>query len=391
LNVLTISADAGFIESIRAALNGVAAVTELRSWRGDLAAQSVLPESDAVELVIVDCRIDARDTMQALAGLLPLYPLLQTAICAPANAPEVLLSALRLGVQEVISFPVKREELVGMLARLSQKRQVGARRQGQIFSFLSCKGGSGATFLAANLAYALAADGKTRVLLIDMNLQFGDAVLFVSDQRPTVTLADMTSDVQRIDLALLDSSVVSVLPNFGVLASPSDPTQSTQIKPGQVEALLRFCRAHVDFVVLDLGRSIDAVVVKALDLSDHIYPVLQLSLPFIRDGKRQLDMFRSLDYPVDKLRLLVNRLEKTTSLNVADVERSLNCKVFKTISNDWESASDSVNQGVPIVKLHRNSVISRQLEAFAGEIKGLEVSPSGGWLKRLIQRNSDLG
>ncbi|MEZ5610216.1 MAG: AAA family ATPase [Rhodocyclaceae bacterium] len=54
---------------------------------------------------------------------------------------------------------------------------------------MSCKGGSGASFLATNLGYALAERSGKRVLLIDLNLQFGDAVLYVSDHRPNISLA----------------------------------------------------------------------------------------------------------------------------------------------------------------------------------------------------------
>ncbi|MBW8902387.1 MAG: hypothetical protein JF619_30720, partial [Massilia sp.] len=47
-------------------------------------------------------------------------------------------------------------------------------------------------------------------------------------------------------------------------------------------------------LVLDVGRQIDAISLRALDSTDAIYPVLQLGLPDIRDGRRLLDIFRSL-------------------------------------------------------------------------------------------------
>ncbi len=113
-------------------------------------------------------------------------------------------------------------------------------RRGEVMAFLSCKGGSGATFLATNLGYAIAAIQKKRVLLIDLNLQFGDAALFVSDRRPAATLSDVVRDIDQIDAALVQSSVVEVLPNFGVLASPEDPTHAAEIRPEHVERLVRF-------------------------------------------------------------------------------------------------------------------------------------------------------
>ncbi len=81
------------------------------------------------------------------------------------------------------------------------------RRDGKIIAFVSCKGGSGATFLAANLAYALAQENQ-RVALFDLNLQFGDAALFVSDQKPAATLSHVAQQIHRLDASFLAASMV---------------------------------------------------------------------------------------------------------------------------------------------------------------------------------------
>jgi pilus assembly protein CpaE len=370
-------------------IHGLELLTSVASWQGDLANETTLPDKGDIDLLIADCRIEPTETLNSLAALMPLYPGVITAICLRGESSDMLMQAMRSGVQEVVNYPLDTKELRAMVVRVDQKRKVGARKQGKILSFVSCKGGSGATFLASNLAYALAEDGKSKVLLIDLNLQFGDAALFVSDKRPPATLADLSRDSQRLDTALLESSVVSVLPNFGVLASPGDPTQATDIRPAQIEALLRFCRNHVDFIVLDLGRSIDGIAVKALDLSDQIYPVVQLTLPFVRDAKRLLDLFRSLEYSKEKIRFLINRLEMITSLTPSDLEQALSSKIYKSIPNHYRSVSESVNQGVPILKLHRTSPVSKALIEFARQIQGDEGTPvASRWIDRLLKRTT---
>ena len=389
MRVLIVSSEAAFIENVRLSIHGLELLTSVASWQGDLANETTLPDKGDIDLLIADCRIEPTETLNCIASLMPLYPGVITAICLRGESPDMLMQAMRSGVQEVVNYPLDTKELRAMIIRIDQKRKIGARKQGKILSFVSCKGGSGATFLASNLAYALAEDGKTKVLLIDLNLQFGDAALFVSDKRPPATLADLSRDSQRLDTALLESSVVSVLPNFGVLASPGDPTQATDIRPAQIEALLRFCRNHVDFIVLDLGRSIDGLAVKALDLSDQIYPVVQLTLPFVRDAKRLLDLFRSLEYSKEKIRFLINRLEMITSLTPTDLEQALSSKIYRSIPNHYRSVSESVNQGVPILKLHRNSPVSKALIEFAKQIQGDEGTPvAGRWIDRLLKRTT---
>ena len=79
------------------------------------------------------------------------------------------------------------------------------------------------------------------------------------------------------------------------------------MKPEHVEALIRLAKQHYDFVVLDIGRTLNATSVKALDYADNIFLVLQQTLPFIRDTKRLIKILLSLGYAKAKINLLINR------------------------------------------------------------------------------------
>ena len=83
---------------------------------------------------------------------------------------------MRAGVREVLPSPPPPQALADAVQRLASKLQDSTtnRAQGQVMAFLPCKGGAGATFLATNLGWALARNHS--VLLIDLNLQFGDAL-----------------------------------------------------------------------------------------------------------------------------------------------------------------------------------------------------------------------
>ena len=48
--------------------------------------------------------------------------------------------------------------------------------------------------------------------------------------------------------------------------------------------LLNVAVNHYDFVILDSGRVLDAVTIKALDRANYVFPVMQLTLPFVRDA-----------------------------------------------------------------------------------------------------------
>ena len=176
-----------------------------------------------------------------------------------------------------------------------------------------------------------------------------------------MTLSDVCRHIARLDAAFLESSLVHVSPGFGILAAADDPAHAVELKPEHMDAIMRVARQHYDYIVLDVGRQIDAISLRALDNADVIYPILQLGLPDIRDGRRLLDIFRSLGYPADQTRLIVNRYEKGGRLRLQDLQNALGADVMHTIPNDYVAATDSVNQGVPVLELSRSSAVARSL------------------------------
>lgn len=314
------------------------------------------------------------------------YPRMAFILLCQQHSPEFLIQAMRAGVREVLASPVSSGTLFPALLRIEEKLDSHSQANGKVLAFISCKGGSGATFLATNLGYALAAQGKKRVALIDLNLQFGDASLFLSDQKPVATLSDVCRQIHRLDPSFLASSMLNVAPNYAVLAAPEDPAHARDVKPEHIDAILKLARRQYDFIVLDVGRSLDAISIRALDQADMIFPVLQTMLPYIRDGKRLMGMFRSLDYPKDKIHLIVNRHEKSSDIKLGDLEAAFGTGAFRIIPNHYEAAAASVAQGVPIVKLAKSSPISRALQEFARSLAGDEAPASQGWLSRVLQR-----
>ncbi|MTW11273.1 AAA family ATPase [Pseudoduganella eburnea] len=343
-------------------------------------------EAGAPDLLLLAQPLLNGEDLERLETLSVQQPDMAIIVACGQQTPDFLLQAMRAGVREVMPMPIDPAALQSAVRRIDEKRNFSARTLGKVLAFISCKGGSGATFLAANLGYALAAAEGKKVALFDFNLQFGDASLFVSDQRPAASVASVAQQMHRLDQSLLISSMVQVTQNFHVLAAPEDPTQANDVHPEHVDALLRLARQHYDFVILDIGRSLDAVSVRALDQADMIFPILQATLPYIRDGKRLLQVFRSLDYRKDKIHLIVNRHTNNGDIRLRDCEQAYGMEMFRTIPNHYEAAAASVNQGVPILQLQRASPVSKALQDLARTLAGESSNDSRGWLSRILQR-----
>lgn len=339
------------------------------------------------DILIFETSNDFQVELDFIAKLNLRHPNITLILLTPDQSSDTLLDAMRAGIREVLPSPVSRLALQTSISRIEEKlsHQTSKQQNGKVLSFVPCKGGSGSTFIATNLAYILASEQNKNVLLIDLNLQFGDAALFISDQTPAVNLAEVSRQIMRMDAAFLAASLMHILPNFGLLAAPEDPVQAMEVKSEHIESLLNLGRNQYDFVILDVGRALDPVSIRALDMSDVIFPVMQLTLPFIRDAKRLLEVFRSLEYPNDKVKLLVNRYESGGDIRLEDVERTLNAPIFKTLPNSFKSVAASVNQGIPISKIAHSNPITKGLQELAHLLTN-EGEVGSSWWAGLLKR-----
>jgi pilus assembly protein CpaE len=269
------------LQQIRETLAAGDSSNEIELFEGTLGRIVPLVEQEHPDLLIVDFGSEVTPDLRALEPVALRYPAMSIILISPKPTHEFLVQAMRIGVREVLPSRLPEHGLKQAVARIQQRVSWATtpQTQGKIFALMACKGGSGATFLATNLAYALASGKDSRVLLIDFNLHFGEALLYISDVAPPSTVADVARQIQRLDGAFLESSTVQVLHNFGVLAAPESPEKVVEVKPESVERLLNVAVNHYDYVILDISRNLDAVAIKALDRADMIFPCCRSRCP----------------------------------------------------------------------------------------------------------------
>lgn len=349
---------------------------------------SVIVNGSRPDIVLVETTTP--EDFLALEALASAHPEMEYVLVVHELSTEFLMRAMRAGVREVLPAPTTPDAVLQALRRQLRKHAPvatsPAAAHGEVLALVSCKGGSGATFVAANLAHLLAAGGRRKVALIDMNLQFGDAALFVSSETPVSNVADVARNIARLDAELLRASMAEVAPGLWVLAAPDDPAHAADVLPQHVRQIVELAREMFDFVIIDAGRSLSAVTLQALDLSDRVYAVLQLTLPFIRDGKRLRNVFRSLDYPANKIQWIVNRHQKDSQFTVEDLKKTLDIKNVITLPNHYEAVAAAVNQGVPVEQVAPNSSIAKGLRELTLSIApAAEGKARSGWLSGLFR------
>jgi len=341
-------------------------------------------ELPGADLLILDGQDFTSDELGQLRRCLADRPDMLCMLLATAPSTDLLMGAMRAGVQCVLPWPPDEQEFRDELQRCTRHASGNSRNAGQMLSFVSCKGGSGTTFTSANLAHVLARKHGKRVLLLDLNQQYGDAAFLVTEQVPPATLSDVCRQIDRLDAALLDACVTHVDKTFDVLPGAGDPVKAGETKASHIERIADLALPLYDLVIVDVGQDINPVSIQVLDRSHLIFPVLQLSLSHLRASRRLHDIFASLGYRNELLQVTVNQFEKKTPVSQGMLEETLGIAVAHVLPNDPTTARESSSQGVPVMQLAENSPISRALQKMASQLYPESMPRNASLLGKLL-------
>ena len=364
IDILSISKDASRLAQV------VRLIGECGSYRTTriVGTPSVLVERgdslDSFDVLIVDALWLEDAELPVIANLCHRHARLTCILLTPDTSQQTLIEAMRAGIRDILGWPLDQRSLCDALKRAEAKRALHGGHATRILSFMSCKGGVGTTFIAGNLAYALSVFQKKRVLLIDLNQLYGDAAFLVTNETAASTLPEVCRQIDRMDSAFLDASLMHVNDTFHVLAGAGDPVKAAEVQHDRLEWIMGVAIPRYDFVIFDLGQSINQLSIAALDRSDEIHVVLQPSMPHARAGRRMQDILASLGYPSDRLRLLLNRHTRHAEHAKTALAEILNMSPYLVLPEE-QIVAEAVNEGVPVFEVSRNCRVSRDLQQFA--------------------------
>jgi pilus assembly protein CpaE len=358
---------------------------EINVHVGDARRLLSVMQKDLPNLVLLDLPTADNAAFEQIEAATLRVPGVMVLLVSPDPSIDLLKRAMQAGVRHVLPAPLNKNSVLSAVDYLRESASLSSRlvtNDGELLAFLNAKGGSGSTFLASNLGYALAATGK-KVLLVDLNLFFGDLVTNVTDREPGSSVLDLARQGDILDASLLASSVLAARENLYVLAAPLLPYRSDVLTPAVLQKILELALGEYDFVILDVGRTLDPTSIKALDLATRIYLILQLSLPAIQNVKRIETVFEGLGYGQDKLNVVVNRYEKNGAIGLGELERATQTKVARTVPASYEAVMASINQGVPLPMLLPRDDVTHVLQAWANDLSPVTLKPKKHWFAAL--------
>ncbi|MBU6164686.1 MAG: AAA family ATPase [Alphaproteobacteria bacterium] len=287
---------------------------------------------------------------------------------------------LRSSIADVLPIPFSLEELGQAIDaardRVARATGQGPARQASIIAVQGALGGMGASMVASQLAQIWADDKQ--VLLIDLDLQRGNAALYLN-LKPRLSIADLVEAEDRLDVEFLRMVVERHQSGVGVVAAPADMNPLDAITPEFIDRLLDVAAQNYDLVVLDMpGLWLDWTAA-ALQKSDLVLLVTQMTVSGVQQARRQLDVLEA-NALADRARVAINRLSPGLfgKYDLSDAEAVLRFRVHFPLCNDYPTVSAALDEGRPVGQMKLKARIDRDLRAMAtaltAELVALEAA-----------------
>lgn len=269
---------------------------------------------------------------------------------ASGEAGSMLEAALDADVSDVLMLPQLINNVVFAIrkaAHIRRQTNAAAGRTGRVMTVFSPKGGTGKTTVATNLAAALAKREGKRTLLLDLDLQFGDAAI-VLGLEPEKTIYDLVVAPGELDSEKLAGYVTKHPSGIDVLAAPLRPEDAELVTEGKVTNLLEVARGSYEAIVVDTSPFFHGPMLATLDRTDELLVLCGLDVPTLKNVRLAMQTLELLSFPVSRMRYIMNRANTNVGLKTREVETALKVKIAHELPSDG-TIPLTINRGNPAV------------------------------------------
>lgn len=300
-------------------------------------------------VVIMEVSEDIETSIERISQILSRFPQVSIFATSEDKSSDTILKVMRAGVTEYLLKPVAETDLTFALQKLGRlwlTKPALEEEAGRIYTVFSPKGGVGVTTIAINLATDIYEVTKKPTILVDLDLNAGDVTTFLN-MKPAYTISDVTTNITRLDKTFLQGVIAKHDSGISVLAEPQRVEEGISISGDDIKKVLSLLKSMFKYIVID-AESISERTTTALEMSDKILLIFNMSLPGIRNMQRHLRYFDKMGYAKHRVKLVANRYLKKGEITIEDAEKALNYPIFWTIPNDYDTAMGCLNKGVPI-------------------------------------------
>ncbi len=322
------------------------------------------------ELVVTGADVGLEMAELVVPEIDRLFPSITVLCLVPRLDVATSLLLLRLGARDVLFEGGTRDEFrdavqpVLDLARSRHQRRdrsVGVIRR-RVITVVSPKGGSGKTTVAVNLAVGLARRAPKQVLLVDLDVQFGDCAAALG-LRPEYSLVEAVEAVNN-DRNALKVFLAGHPSGLGVLAPPEDLVAADDIVQDQIKRTMAAFAEEFPFVVVDTAGGVDRFALAAMEQSTDLLIISTTDVPSIRAVRRQLNVLDEVGFTTQRRTFVLNRANAKVGLSLSEIEAAVGLQAtFQIPSTRLIPVSN--NEGVPVIERRDGGNLARRFDLIA--------------------------
>src|SRR6478752_2635782 len=287
-------------------------------------------------------------------------------LLASNGSPDLLEEALEHDVADVLLLPQLTDNVVFAIRKAGHagKRLGGPdQRHGRLVTVFSPKGGTGKTVTATNLGTSLAKHWGKRTLLLDLDLQFGDAAIMLGIE-PEKTIYDLVTAPGELDSEKLAGYTTRHASGLDVLPAPLRPEDAELVTEAKLARLLEVARESYDVIVVDTSPFFHGPMLATLDRTDELLLLTSLDVPTIKNVRLSLQTLELLSFPQERIKVVLNRANSKVGMQRKEVESALEMGVRHEVPSD-RAVPVSVNKGNPAVLADGKCDFSRAVRELA--------------------------
>lgn len=385
--VTVVSPSPKFAERLDGIYNGKLAEPVTTWWDRDLVtepemATQLISDSDPT-LVVLGPYIEQEDALAIAKDFSRARPEV-TLVLVGENDSKLFAPAMRAGVRDIISDEASDLEIEEQIsAALNISEQLLARRpseddaSGTVVSIVAPKGGSGKTSVLANLAVLLSQKYPGDVVVVDLDIQFGD----LSDallMEPSYSMADAMNVTGKLDLTVL-KALLTRRKDLFILAAPANPAEADEISTDLVLEVITTLATGFQWVLVDTAGGLSDLTLSVIEKSSDLLLLTSMDIFGVRAMKKTINILDRLDLRSADRHMIINRSNSRVGLDTAEVQRELGVRRAFEIPSSRQVPL-SLNRGEPFVEVQPRSALSKRIVDIAQDL--MEVRE-----KREAQRN----
>jgi len=326
------------------------------------------------DIVIIDQDMPGTNGIETTEIITDLFPSVMTIILLKDDAIDAVHKAMTAGARDFIIKPVKRHELLEVVKRTARhhhERRVLLQDRTDIpgagiWCFANGNGGIGQTMLVNSIANELLSLEKRSVVIVDMDMLFGDVLLQLNITPGNSNLASLLANEPPYTLEHIEENLSIHSSGLKVLAAPTDTATAAAVNLERVTELVLCLERYFDYILLDLPTGIDDNYVHILDNSRFIFLPSNGSLGGIKNLRVLLTIFNELNYPSGKIRPVL--LESDGEYAPVDELNTFLAKsgveFAHTFPHDAKTAKAALSVGQPISRFAPKSSYTRKVRDF---------------------------